>query len=357
MLYITVDLLCIVLYGADLPQHELNILVEALAEFTVPATPYRGRYPGGLDCKDYHSKIAREISHKAPDGVFAKIIMKDEHMSEKLRYENCAFFLEALTPAFASFWTVSNIILKGAVDVGTKQECLENPTFREQCIKESLRMYPPVPALWGRIANKTHTVDNPLYDSSVRDERSFWRKMIFADPDIRTIESITIKKDTMVMVIPACLHYDDRIWMNPEVFMPSRWDKDPRIIQDNFTTARKARQSVWGEFTSLMNSSSNHTSSDPVPFCTGALALGKEEDTMAKLKEEKATMKMKKSGYDASALPMRYKLFGFESERNVEMENHEQLLAASDVEDLITYSFFPFGLGKHMCLGRRSVSC
>lgn len=98
MLYVTVDLLCQVLYGACLPQDELNILVEALAEFTVPATSHRGAYPGGVDCHSYHSKIAREISDKAPDGVFAKIIMKDEHMSQTNRYENCAFFLEALTP-------------------------------------------------------------------------------------------------------------------------------------------------------------------------------------------------------------------------------------------------------------------
>jgi cytochrome P450/nicotinamidase-related amidase len=330
MLYITIDLLCQVLYGANLPQDELNILVESLAEFTVPATKHRGKYPGGLDCKEYHSKIAKEISDKAPDGVFVKIITGDEKMSEELRYENCAFFLEALTPAFASFWTLSNIILKGAIDKNMKQECLQNPTFREQCIKESLRMYPPVPALWGRIANETHTFTNPLYDPDVEDERSFFGK-IFSEPDIRTLESITIKKDTMVMVIPACLHYDDRIWMNAEEFLPSRWNKDPRIIQENFTTARKARQSTWG-----------------------ALAIGKGDDAIAKLEQEKAAKKMSKgSGYDADAIPMRYKLFGPKYESAVEGENLEHLQVASEVEDLMSYSFFPFGLGKHMCLGRR----
>ena len=107
-------------------------------------------------------------------------------------------------------------------------------------------MYPPVPALWGRIANETHTFSNPLYDPDVTDDRSLLGKL-FSDPDIRTVESITIKKDTMVMVIPACLHYDDRVWMNAEEFLPSRWNKDPKIIQENFTTARKARQSTWGK--------------------------------------------------------------------------------------------------------------
>ena len=61
----------------------------------------------------------------------------------------------------------------------------------------------------------------------------------------------------------------------------------------------------------------------------------------------------KGSGYDADAIPMRYKLFGPKYEGAVENENHEHLLVASEVEDLMSYSFFPFGLGKHMCLGRR----
>ena len=55
-----------------------------------------------------------------------------------------------------------------------------------------------------------------------------------------------MKKDTMVFCIPSCLHYDDRIWLNPEEFLPSRWDKDPSIIKENTTTARKARKTVWG---------------------------------------------------------------------------------------------------------------
>ena len=258
LLFITVDLLCQVLYGAALPQDELNVLVEALSEYTVPATAHRGVYPGGLDCYDYHRKVAKEISDKAPDGVFAKIIMKDEHMSETNRYENCAFFLEALTPVFASFWTLCNVLLKSSHESNIKDVCLQDPVFREKCIKESLRMYPPVPVLWARIANKTHSFDNPLYDATVEDKRGILGR-IFSKPDFRTVKSITIKKDTMVFTVPACLHYDDRFWLNPEEFLPSRWDKDPRIIKSNTTTVRLARKTCWG-----------------------ALALSKEEDIEAR---------------------------------------------------------------------------
>jgi len=126
------------------------------------------------------------------------------------------------------------------------------------------------------------------------------------------------------------LHYDDRIWLNPEEFLPSRWDKDPSIIKENTTTARKARNTVWG-----------------------ALALGKEDSIRGRLAEEKRTLKMKGSSYDSRDVPIRYKLFGPEVEQEVEIENYEQLKVVSENEEYMAWSFFPFGLGKHMCLGRR----
>lgn len=330
MLYVVIDLLCRVLYGANLSQDELNILVESLAEYTVPSTPYRGKYPGGLSCYKYHYKVAQEISDKCPDGCFAKVIMGDEQMSQQTRYDNCAFFFEALTPAFASFWTICNVLLKSSTDKNIKQQCLEDPIFREKCIKESLRMYPPVPTLWGRVAKETHSFSNPLYDEKIKDERGLLSKVFGAQPDIRTVESITIKKDTVVMVIPAVFHYDDRFWMQSEEFLPSRWDKDPHIINENFTIVRNKRASVWA-----------------------SLSIAKDDDAMTKITEEISSMKKKVAGYEADTNPIRYKLFGETHEKDCEEENFEHLKVAADAEGLLSWSFFPFGLGKHMCLGRR----
>lgn len=328
MLFVTVDLLCQTLYGALLPQLELNILTECLAEFTVPSTTWRGKYPGNLSCYDYHQKIAREISEKAPDGVFIRTIVGDEKMTQLNRYENCAFFLEALTPAFASFWTISNIIMKSTTDKGTKQEALSDPIFREKCIKETLRLYPPVPTLWARIANKTHVWPNPLYDESIKDERGFLAKMFFK-PDIRTVQDITIKKGTNIFVIPGPFHYDDRIWQNAEVFLPSRWDKDPLIIKD-WSTARKKRATTWG-----------------------ALTLNKGQDMDAVLRKEQESLNTQVSGYDSKDIPLRYKLFGPKVEGDIRKENLEHLKVAASNEEYMEWSFFPFGLGKHQCLGRR----
>lgn len=330
MLYVVIDLLCRILYGANLPQDELNLLVESLAEYTVPSTAHRGKYPGGLSCYKYHYKVAKEISDKCPDGCFARLIMGDEQMSMQSRYDNCAFFFEALTPAFASFWTVCNVLLKASIDKTIKQRCLEDPLFREKCIKESMRMYPPVPTLWGRVAKETHSFDNPLYDETVKDERSLLSKLIGTQPDFRTIETVTIKKDTVVMVIPAVYHYDDRFWMNADEFLPSRWDNDPHIINENLTAVRGKRASVWG-----------------------SLTIGKGDDILTKIDEETKKQNKKFAGYEADSLPIRYRLFGDATERAYEEENFEHLKVAAHAEDLLAWSFFPFGMGKHMCLGRR----
>lgn len=49
LIYITVDLLCQVLYGCELPKDELKILVEAVGEYTVPGSPIKSVYPGGMN--------------------------------------------------------------------------------------------------------------------------------------------------------------------------------------------------------------------------------------------------------------------------------------------------------------------
>ena len=64
-------------------------------------------------------------------------------------------------------------------------------------------------------------------------------------------------------------------------------------------------------------------------------------------------MATKGSSYDSREVPIRYKLFGSEVEQEDELEAYEQLKVVSESEEYMAWSFFPFGLGKHMCLGRR----
>jgi hypothetical protein len=86
----------------------------------------------------YHSKVANEMAEDAPDDTLAYIIKNCPSMSEQLRRENLAFFLEALTPAFASFWTICNVAMMTQTD--EREKAKTDPVYRQQCIKESLRM-------------------------------------------------------------------------------------------------------------------------------------------------------------------------------------------------------------------------
>jgi hypothetical protein len=48
LLTITVDLICQCLYRCALPEDELNVLTDCMAEYIVPGTTQKGTYPGGL---------------------------------------------------------------------------------------------------------------------------------------------------------------------------------------------------------------------------------------------------------------------------------------------------------------------
>lgn len=332
MLYVTIDLLCELLYGCTLSEADLAILVDSLAEFTVPQTEFRGNYPNGLSCIDYHRMAAREMADKAPKGTLAHILLHEcPTMSESLRYENCAFFLEALTPAFASFWTISCICMSSGTDKKIKEKATNDATFRQQCIKEAMRMYPPVPTLWARVAKKTHTFANPLYDPLIPPSRS-WFPSIFGEPDIRTQKDITIPEGTHIFCFPPSFHYDDRMWLRPDEFIPSRWDNDPSILDGRKVAVRQDRSSQWY-----------------------GLTARKSKLRQSKLHAEKKSSNSKKAySLDASSdVPLRYKIFGTSIEQEVEDVNDEHLTAVMNCDDLSSWSFFPFGLGKHTCLGRR----
>jgi hypothetical protein len=73
-----------------------------------------------------------------PVETLAYIIKNCPSMSDHLKSENLAFFLEALTPAFASFWTICNISMMTQKDL--REKAKTDPVYRQQCIKESLRM-------------------------------------------------------------------------------------------------------------------------------------------------------------------------------------------------------------------------
>eukprot|EP00527_Entomoneis_sp_CCMP2396_P003266 CAMPEP_0198143720 /NCGR_PEP_ID=MMETSP1443-20131203/9827_1 /TAXON_ID=186043 /ORGANISM="Entomoneis sp., Strain CCMP2396" /LENGTH=545 /DNA_ID=CAMNT_0043806999 /DNA_START=177 /DNA_END=1814 /DNA_ORIENTATION=+ len=332
LLLITIDLLCQVLYDSVLSQEDLGVLTHCMAEYIVPGTKYRGDYDG-LDCLQYHTKVAVQMTKGAGAGTLAGIIRDCPDMTDKLKEENVAFFLEALTPAFASFWTISNILL--ITDEKLSDKAKTDATFRQQCIKESLRMYPPVPVLWPREAKCDHTMPNPIYaEGRPKAKRSFLSKM-FGSVPFEEQPELKVKKGTKVFVIPTVYHYDDRFWFLPNEFRPERWNKDPGILGDFGENASSAKLNI-------RKRQSQHPG-----------LLGNMKDTLGSARSMK-TMQGKAKEFFADET-LRSLIIGKETEEIQAAATYDQILESTDesAADLQKWTFLPFGLGQHTCMGRR----
>lgn len=330
-LFITIDLLCQILYDSALNDEDLSLLTHCMSEYIVPGTTYRGKYPGGLNCLEYHTKVAIDISKDAPKGTVAGIIRDCPDMSQQLKDENVAFFLEALTPAFGSFWTISNVLLFTEPEL--REKAKNNWTFRSQCIKESLRMYPPVPILWPREAKRDHTMPNPIYqEDKPKTKRSLYQK-IFGIVPFEDQPELKIKKGTKVFIFPSVLHYDDRFWFQPNEFKPDRWAKEPEVFTDVDASSKIASRRRQSQHPGL---------------------LGKMKDTLGSARSLKQ-MKGKAKDFIENGETLRSLIVGKETEDIQAGAVLDQIVESTDedVAELQKWTFLPFGLGQHACLGRR----
>jgi len=332
MMFITLDLLCQILYDSVLSHEDLSMLVYCMSEYIVPGTKFRGKYPGGMNCLEYHSKVAVEMGKDSPKGTVAGIINNCPDMSKELKDENLAFFLEALTPAFASFWSICNILL--ITDPVKKEAAKTDATFRQQCIKESLRMYPPVPILWARTSKIDQTMPNPIYnEDKPKTPRTLFQK-IFGIVPFADQPEIKIPKGASLFIIPSVFHYDDRFWFQPNRFLPERWDKEPSILSDVDTANAKIN-------------TRNRQSQAP-----GLLGLLK--DTIGTSRSRKSMHGKAKEFFDAGE-NLRTMIVGAETEAVQSAATMDQILEATSesATELQSWTFVPFGLGPHTCMGRR----
>jgi len=329
LLTVTVDLLCQCLYRCALPADELQLLTEAMAEYTVPGTTKHQKFPGNLDALDYHTKVAGEMAEDAPEETLAFIIKnKCPSLSDELKSENIAFFLEALTPAFASFWTICNISMM--TNKYMKEKPKTDAVFRQQCIKESLRMYPPVPILWPRQATCDQEMANPLFGAPAI-TRS-WTESLFGGTPIEKQPTIKIKKGTTLILFPGVYHYDDRFWVRPMEFIPDRWDKEPDVLQGD--TAKFEHRKRNTQFPGL---------------------VGSKADTMGYASSRVSMLASNARSKGTVSKSLRASIFGTEHELHQAESSKDHLFETTmeNVSELQAWSFLPFGLGPHTCMGRR----
>lgn len=334
-LIMTIDLVVELLYGIQLPPDEFQTLVKALAAYIVPGSPNQEKFPGGMTAFEYHRHVGYEIGKTAKKGTLGAII-RESDMPDVLKDENFAFFLEALTPAFASFWTICHVLLD---KTGARAKtCSDDPVYRQQNIKEALRMYPPVPSLWPRFAKKDLEIKNPIYDELTAPKApSFISKLFGGSVPIECQKTIKIPKGTIAMVFPSVMHYDDRFWFEPKTFSPERWDKDPFVLEmkgSGATAKLSNRKTV--NYGGLLSTAT-------------AGIEGKNRSTMLE-DSKKFYEKQKIAGGN-----IRNFMFGDNHESFMADANYDRLSACTDpnVFEYQSWSFMPFGLGMHACMGRR----
>ena len=292
-------------------------------------------------------KVGKDLGAQAPDGTLGQII-RDSDLPAELKDANLGFFLEALTPAFASFWAIAHVLTDKTGE--QKAKCKEDPVFRQQCIKEALRMYPPVPVLWPRIAQKDMVMANPIYDDhSLPVLQSWLSKLIFGE-NIENQPKIHIKKGTSVLIIPALMHYDSRFWFQPKDFLPERWENDPFVLDykgDGGGTDRNEKKGT------------KHTAAKIRMRNTMTYGAMTEDATVLLDREgRKGAIEICETFLNTQTdqdKNVRCHMFGSKSEEGHVQSSLDSFVESTDDTffDLQKYSFLPFAQGPHACMGRR----
>lgn len=306
LLRMTVDMLVSCLWGVEIPADELTILVDAIVESTIVSSDSKGVYPGNMNAMDYHRQVANELATASPqDTLMWTIQHKCPSLSSSMKFENTAFFLAAITPCFATFWTVCHVRLLGRDAV---EKARSSPVFREQCIKESMRMYPPVPTMWVREATNDTEMPNPLYKEASKNGPPSFFERLFGIFSIQEQPFIKIRKGTKLVFLPSVLHCDNRFWTAPTEFRPERWSSQPKTLGPR------------GSFSSRQGDT---------PLLSDRQPSKKRQSILSRK-------------FDCS---QRGKI------PSVAAELHEE--SQRDADRYRPWTYFPFGMGQHMCLGRR----
>ena len=139
------------------------------------------------------------------------------------------------------------------------------------------------------------------------------------------------------MVFPSALHYDERFWFAPKEYTPERWDKDPFVLEmktDVQTIKISSRKTVnYGGLLANVTEEINTKSRDKL------LADGQ------KFYESQQKWETNIRNY----------MFGDDHEKFMADSSYGHLTVCTDpaVFDHNQWSFMPFGLGMHACVGRR----
>jgi hypothetical protein len=131
---------------------------------------------------------------------------------------------------------------------------------------------------------------------------------------------------------PGVYHYDDRFWVRPLEFIPDRWDKEPDVLQGD--TAKFEHRKRQTQFPGL---------------------VGSKADTMGYASSRVSMLASNARSKGSVSKSLRAGIFGIEHEFQAAEASKDHLFetTADNVDELQAWSFLPFGLGPHTCMGRR----
>lgn len=189
-------------------ESELDFIIEASRYFIV--MPNMTTSHAKEMARKYHEKMAEALNGSAPGTLGA--LMNDMVTSGKMTQDearaNTGMIFMAQTPVFALFWSIVNIANAGQF---AQERAREDPDYLEACIKETIRMYPPVPNMYIRQAMEDVTADG-----------------------------VTIEKGSRVVIFPLWVHHDPKLWTDPSTFNPDRFLDQPKILDDKSGAATTA---------------------------------------------------------------------------------------------------------------------
>jgi len=153
--------------------------------------------------------------------ILAEAQRKGE-LSSMERLHNIVMFMIALAPSPASFWTILHVY-KDQDLLGTiREECAEG-VFKtlSMAIKETLRMYAPVPIMVTR-----------YYRASTKSTN-------FDAFNLKGNNKVKLQDGDRVLIPTIIMHNSPHLWINPNKYDPSRFD-----APDNLQAVGKSAQAL-----------------------------------------------------------------------------------------------------------------
>lgn len=104
---------------------------------------------------DWLNDQAEQMIDGAPDGSLGaalKGVVEGLNLDRTVLLDNVRLLIFAMTPSFPIFWTILHLLRNPDMMTNARKD----KVFLKRCVKEALRMYPPVPVLSSRFPTKDH---------------------------------------------------------------------------------------------------------------------------------------------------------------------------------------------------------